>query len=1593
MYAMCLLVAAAWWGSAASLELPPQGEIPLTIQEPAGVARTRAPVTSGICLPRGLVAADRRFGLFDGEREIPLQTTPLVVERDGTLRWVLLDFQTDVGASAKKELTLRVLPAGAKTASPADALAIVEDADGVTVSTGPLVFKVAARTPFVPLASASVGGVPIVTGGACEFVDGKNGRRFTAGVPSKLAWEYRGPVRATLRVDGVYVPEGGGEAMPTLGYTTRITAWAGSTQLRIEHILANSNSERVIHWSIARAALAFDHALGAEGETVAAGDVASPPRKTEKESGGWIARRSAKGGIALCDRDFRGDPPRRLLADGARLTAEYVSGKSGAGEKAPFRSEHFLLYDLSHKTAELWLDLAAGNEPDALAAGARGRLMAFAPPEWYAECNVLGVGRFGTLEDEKRVYGAWRWKFDERRVPRMAPQPHAFVQWEDNHYESEADSPEGLLLMALRTGERGYFDLGEAWARYHANMHAWRSDGWVYDDGAIWFPQGGPLGTRPARAQPARDYEKWDKGTGEDKELWHLVQAKACYCHFYGAGLIDHFLLTGNRDDLEAALDLVEQKNSEFRKHRQFTPGKTTIDDTRGFGRGFYVITHVLEAVPANAFVADLARLCRDVLWRAPDLDARGFAPCHIGTGFGGFDLKNDLPSEMAAFMAKEGITIDANGRLTDKTGARWPVVCLGGTWQHAYVQAAAARYAEVFGDEDMADFAEAFGRFAAKSLLSEKCKQTHYYAYMDVPRKGEAWDPWKFQPAHVATKDGEGCVHSGWYTCFFPDAIAAAYELSGDGALLERAREFWHRGSKREYETKSYSAGADAVGKFADHHPPKDDTVLSTSRMFYAWAHPRGDSEPPDPIRDLAVERTAGGRAIVRFTAPRDRGGEKSIRYRADRIVTPDGRSFGKTVRYRVKCAPLPIVEYDDFDFARDDGRTCPFWKAVNVEGEPPPAASGTREEFEVRGVPDEAVLYFVVASEDDSCNRSRLSPAAEARRPAAQARPAVRPPNVVFILADDLGWRDTSFTGSTYYETPHVERLARRGMYFPNAYSASPLCSPTRASIMTGLSPARIGITAPVCHVEAETLRASVQKSAAAHVRTLGCESATRLAHEHFTLAEALKAAGYATGHFGKWHLGREPYDPLHQGFDVDVPHWPGPGPAGSYVAPWKFPGFKERTPGEHIEDRMGDEAVAFMEANRERPFFLNYWQFSVHAPFDAKADLIARARAKADPRNPQHSPTYAAMVKSFDDNVGKILEALDRLGLTEHTIVVLCSDNGGNMYNEIDGTTPTSNAPLRGGKATVYEGGIRVPCIVSWPGTTVAGSRNDAIVQSVDFYPTILELTGIAPRPGQLFDGISIAPALRGGDLAREEVFVFFPHSPRVPESLPPSVCVRRGDWKLIRVFHDGPERGHRYELYNLIDDMGERVNLAEKEPERVRALDARIERFLADTKAVLPVPNPRWRPDARESVGLWREGGNGHAALSLAEGALQIGVSGNDPQITTDVGLGLPAGAYVLEFRMRSAAAGNGQAFCAGPLKRVVPGTGVAFPVAHDGQWHEHRVRLHAPQGIHLLRLDPCAGKGETAIAWMRLRDDADKLLKEWTFGGGDGASTR
>lgn len=614
----------------------------------------------------------------------------------------------------------------------------------------------------------------------------------------------------------------------------------------------------------------------------------------------------------------------------------------------------------------------------------------------------------------------------------------------------------------------------------------------------------------------------------------------------------------------------------------------------------------------------------------------------------------------------------------------------------------------------------------------------------------------------------------------------------------------------------------------------------------------------------------------------------------------------------------------------------------------------------------------------------------------PVQAADSPAKKPNVIIILADDLGWSDTTLYGTTkFLQTPNVERLAKRGVTFTRAYSASPLCSPTRSAILTGLSPARTGITSPNGHDPRVILQATPGKMGAPDQKSIPPGVVTRLLTTYPTLTKSLKDAGYATGHFGKWHLGTEPYSPLQHGFDVDLPHWPGSGPAGSFVAPWKYNNFDPDpgVPDQHIEDRMAKEASAFMEKHKDGPFYLNYWMFSVHAPFNAKKALIEKHRAHVDPNDPQRSPTYAAMVESMDDAIGTLLDTLDRLKIADNTIIIFTSDNGGNMYDRVDGTTPTDNTPLRGGKATLFEGGTRVPCVVVWPGITTAGARSDAIIQSEDYYPTLLEGLGLKPAEGQRFDGASILPALKGDALADKAVFQYFPHSPGVPDWLPPSVSVHRGDWKLIRIFHGGENGAHRHLLYNLRDDIGEKNNLAEQKPDLVSELDALIQTFLTETQAVVPVPNPafdpsKYRPELEGKPRLQLKGDDASDAKLLGWRARNCTAAVNKGILRlTNVGdtsfLGMytvkHSGPSTAKFRIKANAGASHFDWLPGGPQDQARRVDFTFK---GGGWEEITVELPATGPLGVVRLYLPAQEQAVEIDWIELQSGGQRHRSEF-----------
>lgn len=599
---------------------------------------------------------------------------------------------------------------------------------------------------------------------------------------------------------------------------------------------------------------------------------------------------------------------------------------------------------------------------------------------------------------------------------------------------------------------------------------------------------------------------------------------------------------------------------------------------------------------------------------------------------------------------------------------------------------------------------------------------------------------------------------------------------------------------------------------------------------------------------------------------------------------------------------------------------------------------------------------------------------------------------PNILFIMADDFGWRDLSCYGSTFHQTPNLDKLAARGVKFTQAYAANPLCSPTRSSVLTGLWPARTGITAPVCHLPQIVLDKRLAPGNP-NAPVLVASSVTRLKTDYITLPKVLRNAGYRTGHFGKWHLGAEPYSARQHGFDVDWPHWQGPGPAGSYVAPWKYPATLgvEGKPGEHIEDTLSSQVVKFIRENKDRPFYANYWQFSVHAPYDAKDELVAKYRKLADPKNPQRNPVYAAMVESLDDGVGRVLTALEECGIADRTILVFFSDNGGVSWDgrgaagqghksvrfQADMTSPpTSNLPLRNGKASLYEGGVREPCIVVWPGVTKAGTENDSVIQSIDWMPTVLDMAGVSLPPNVTPDGVSLASMLKGGTLARDTIFTHFPHD--TPASgQHPGTSVRRGDWKLIRLFAQNDDGSDQLELYNLRDDLGETKDLAAEKPELVRELNALITGFLKASEAVVPIRNPNYKPvntklsgakaaEVADPLRGWKARG---CEAVVKDGVVLIMGKSDAPFL--GVGAGRMAGPTSVKFRVRTATGGAGKVVWLPTPSVPEKAQSVPFQL-RGGDWQEVTVALPAAGVLGIVRLYLPAQQEPVQLDWVELQ---------------------
>jgi arylsulfatase A-like enzyme len=474
---------------------------------------------------------------------------------------------------------------------------------------------------------------------------------------------------------------------------------------------------------------------------------------------------------------------------------------------------------------------------------------------------------------------------------------------------------------------------------------------------------------------------------------------------------------------------------------------------------------------------------------------------------------------------------------------------------------------------------------------------------------------------------------------------------------------------------------------------------------------------------------------------------------------------------------------------------------------------------------------------------------------------------PNIVFVLIDDMGWNDLGYMGSDLYETPYIDSLSAKGIRFTDAYAAAPLCSASRAAILTGWSPARQhlhGVTpskrtakyeSAFADYESWDVPAKMRRSKAMQVEVpiqLG-----QLPLSSMTIAERLKEKNYATGFFGKWHLGPDAdKHPDQQGFDVAVADTPLGFPK-SYFSPYQNPNLEDGPKGEYLTNRLTDEACEFMRksVSQKQPFFCYLSHYAVHGPWQAEAEDMAYFKNKVEPGMIHQNEIYAAMVKGVDDSIGKLQATLRDLGIEKNTLIIFTSDNGavGKKKTASDSPYVSRSIGLRGEKALTYEGGIRVPQFMVWPGQ-IQPAVVDVPVVGMDFYPTLLSVTGLEPAEDNPLDGVDLSPLFRGGSLDRTQLTFFMPHYMGLggDEPVPSSGVIRQGDWKLIKFWQGG------FRLYNLKDDLVEQHDLSAAMPEKVAVLEQQLMAELKRQNAFIPAINSDWDEAAFEKYRAQRRG---------------------------------------------------------------------------------------------------------------------------------------
>ncbi|QHI69183.1 sulfatase [Tichowtungia aerotolerans] len=571
---------------------------------------------------------------------------------------------------------------------------------------------------------------------------------------------------------------------------------------------------------------------------------------------------------------------------------------------------------------------------------------------------------------------------------------------------------------------------------------------------------------------------------------------------------------------------------------------------------------------------------------------------------------------------------------------------------------------------------------------------------------------------------------------------------------------------------------------------------------------------------------------------------------------------------------------------------------------------------------------------------------------------------PNFLVILLDDAGWRDLGFTGNTYIETPNLDRLAEQSIQFPTAYATHPFCAPSRQSLVTGQWPARTAWTQ-----RSEVAHPDAPRGAAAYAAA-GAYAWSGRPLEFTSLAEALKGAGYATAHIGKWHFGevKARVTPESEGFDVNFGGGQGVGAVKNFFAPYQgMPGNVEAPEGEYLTDRLTQETIDFIRDHKTEPFYVQLWHYAPHTPIMAPEKIVQKYRKKREALGDNSlNPTYAAMIDVVDQGVGRIFQTLEKLGLADNTVILFASDNGG--VQSLGSVPVTSMLPLRGHKQVMYEGGVREPMFIHWPGVT-AGSVCGETVSMIDFYPTILDLAGV-PLPDQPVDGVSLVPLLKGESMPSLSDRPLFWYNVThgitdEGETFQPVAAVRKGQWRLIKNFEKP------LELYDLSSDAGESNNLAESHPEKAAELEKLLDHWLSDTGVVVPTKNPAYDPDyviprqvdslpeGYEVSKVWKldNASCGWQAArmiktSFHDGAMRLQEEGGYPEIRSEALSGLPAGRYAVQLELNVPTSGRIRMAW---RENGARGGDIEFFPQRDGQWHTLTAVFEAEAPLAGLRL--------------------------------------